>query len=192
MDKITKILKNSGELNVLDHRIDETVKRRDKSLEERELWKSACKEFHQSFDELFFPGGHNNLLKVRKGDLSAIESAIDFLIADPRHHRSGYVKEELWYRARKWSLPPTEKTRLEKAALAYLEKQIRRDFWYMCRTMARIATPQFWQQVTQKLCSENPLIAKRASYLFAYSLGIEAGEKVRTQVYYEILRKRYG
>lgn len=179
-------------LNALDSRIEETFKLRDRSAEGREQWAAACKIFHESFDGLFFPEGRANLLKVRVGDPAAIEAAIDFLLADPRHFRSGYVKEELWRRAPKWLLPAEAVDRVEKAALAYLGKQIRRDFWYMCRAMARIGRASFWQQVTQCLGSSDALVVKRASYLFAYSLGVAPGERVRKQVYYEVLRRKYG
>jgi len=192
MDRVAQILKDSAALNALDSRIEETLKRRDKSVEGREQWAAACKDFHEAFDRLFFPGGSANLSKVRDGDPLAIESAIDFLLADPRHFRSGYVKEELWRRAPKWSLSTEALDTIDKAALDYLRKQMRRDFWYMCRAMARIGRASFWQQVTLHLGSADALVVKRASYLFAYSLGVAAGERVHKQVYYDVLRSKYG
>jgi len=192
MDRIAQIIKNSASLNALNRQINEILKLRDRSPEGKELWSTACKRFREAFDDLFFPGGVAILLKVGAFDSSAIQAAIDFLVADPVHFRSGYIKEDLWRKVPKWTLSDNDRDRIEKAALSYLDKQIRRDFWYMCRAMARIGTPSFWQQVEQRLCSENALIVKRASYLFAYSQGLNPGEQLRRQVHYEVLRKKYG
>jgi hypothetical protein len=139
MDRTAQILKDSAALNALNRQIDESFKLRDKSPEGRELWSAACKRFHVAFDNLFFPGGSATLLKVKAFDSSAIQVAIDFLVADPVHFRSGYIKEQLWRKVPKWTLSNNDRDRIEKAALSYLNKRIRRDFWYMCRAI-RIGT----------------------------------------------------
>ena len=130
-------------------------------------------------------------MKVQENDTNAIERAIDFLVADPVHFRSGYLKEVLWQQLPRWSILDIDKKRIENAALGYLNKTMRRDFWYMCRAMSRTATPWFWQQVEQKKDDTNALVAKRASYLFAYKTGIDAGERLRKQVNVEVLRQKY-
>jgi hypothetical protein len=60
----------------------------------------ACREFHARFPSLFYPGGDDALSSLRTGDRAAIQSAVDFIVADPQHFRSGYTKEYVWVRLR--------------------------------------------------------------------------------------------
>jgi hypothetical protein len=192
MDRRAQILKDSETLNELRANIWRKVAHRDKSEEARAAWSAACGEFHEKFGSLFYPGGSEGLRQLRAKDPTAIDAAIDFLAADPVHFRSGYVKDRLWRRAPGWSLSESQVQRIEAAALAYLEKRIRRDFWYMCRAMARMARPSFWQSVTAALGSSDALISKRASFLFVYSLGIEQGETLRRNIRSEVIRRKFG
>lgn len=192
MEKINLILEKSAELNRLQNDIKETFKERDKSPQKRALWSTACENFHNAFDELFFPGGYATFLKLRQKDAKAIELAIDFLIADPVHFRSGYLKEEIWRRLPSCSVSDSDKARVEIAALNYLNKIIRREFWYMCRAMSRIGSTHFWQDVAQHMHHINPKIAKRASYLFAYKGNVNDGERLRQKIKNEFLLKKYS
>jgi hypothetical protein len=176
----------------LNHQIDETFRRRDRGPKERAKWEAACAKFHKSFNDLFYPGGGELLDKLRTGNPEAVESAIRYLIADPRHFRSGYVKEYLWRMAPRMKLVAGDIERLENAAIAYLHRQISREFWYMCRAMARMGTSDLWRKVTQQLAAEDSLVAKRASYLLAFSVDVNAGVKVQKQVYRDVLHEKYG
>ena len=192
MLSIAQIQENSKQLRELNDRIGETFRERDRGPEQRARWEAACAEFHRRFDNLCFPGGVAVFDKVKTGDAEAIESAIRFLLADPRHFRSGYLKEYLWRMVPRHPLSAPDVERLEGAALAYLKRQISREFWYMCRAMARIGTGRFWRDVLQVAEADDALVAKRALYVLAFSHGIQAGAKVQRQVYRDVLRERYG
>ncbi len=192
MDSAEQILKNSALLNSLDEKIDETFKIRDQSQERKEKWEAACTNFHESFEKLFFPGGEENLKQALAGESRAVEAAIEFLVADPIHFRSGYVKEELWHKVPNWDLSKNQIEKIENAALAYILRKIRRDFWYMCKAMARVATPIFWDKVYLLISNEDNLVSKRASYLLSFRNGIEAGQRMRKKVSREILLSKYG
>lgn len=191
-DRIFQILDNSTLLNHYHTQVNRKVMLRDSSPEYRQEWSDACDQFHNSFDALFFPGGSETLLKLRQHDLAAIDAAIDFLMADPVHIRSGYIKEELWRKAPQWSLLPVDQARIEQAALAYLYKQLRRDFWYMCRAMARMGSASFWQTVSNHLDHQHKVIAKRASYLWSYRAGTEVGERTRKAVHDRALYSKWS
>lgn len=192
MEKIDNILASSAMLNELQNHIRATFKDKNKSAEKRALWLTACQNFHEAFDDLFFPGGYATFLKMRKNDPHAIEVAINFLVADPVHFRSGYLKEELWRRLPRWSTSDMARIAIEAAALSYLDKTIRRDFWYMCRAMSRVGSPSFWQHVAQRTDHTDSSVAKRASYLYAYKAGIDCGERLRKQIYYQIHYQKYS
>jgi hypothetical protein len=53
----------------------------------------------------------------------------------------------------------------------------------MCRAMARVARPYFWEQVARRVNEfEGTPEGKRASYLAAYANGKAAGERMRWHV----------
>ncbi len=191
MNDPRQILKNSTELNALNERILETFANRGPGPEARALWEAACRSFRAAFDRLSYPGGYAALLEAKAGTHGGIEAAVAFLRADPVHFRSGYIKEQLWRFAPRWRLTPALQAAVEEAALAYLTKQMRRDFWYMCRAMARMGSQDFWTQVAANLGTADRLVAKRASCLLADRLGINAGEQLRRQAREEILANKY-
>lgn len=192
MYSIAQIREDSKQLGELSERIGETFRTRDRGPEQRARWEAACSDFHNRFDKLYYPGGDVELAKVRAGDVGGIESAILFLTADPWHFRSGYIKEYLWRVVTRCPLSTADKERLQSAALSYLDRQIGREFWYMCRAMTRIGSGKFWAKVAQTAETATPFVAKRASYLLAFSHGIHEGAKVQKQVYRDVLREKYG
>jgi len=189
---VDQIQRNSQKLRELNQQIDETFRLRDRGPKESARWQEACALFHRSFDELFFPGGTALFDRVKLGDPEAIEAAVRFLEADPRHFRSGYHKEYLWRVISRQQISLEQRARLEDAALQYLQRQIGREFWYMCGAMTRIATPGFWQRVTGYLGVADRLVMKRASFLLSFSVDIHTGAKVQKQVYWAVLEEKFG
>lgn len=193
MNRKEVIAANAEKLRVIQKAIHETFRKRDRSREEYDEWSAACDVFHEQYDDLFYPGGGEQLGALRRCDPAAIEIALDFLEVDPWYFRSGYHKEYIWTYLPQCSLSSDQFTRLEAVAHVYLRRRISREFWYMCRVMSRFASTTFWEQIR--------IIAKekedqpegiRASYLVSYSGGIAAGEKVRRDVYAEVLHQKYG
>lgn len=188
----SQILKNSAELRRLSDQIHTTVRTRSNSQEDRAQWKHACAEFHQQFDSLFFPGGAEMFSRVRKNDPDALEAAIRFLVADPYHFRSGYLKEYLWRWLRHCQLSTSARNRLEKAALLYLDRRISREFWIMCKTMAQIGDSEFWAKVSVRAQAQGTPQALRALYLLTFGADIHAGGKLRRSIYSAWLTHKYG
>jgi hypothetical protein len=191
-ERVQKIREASAKLDSLHKRINETVRKRDRGAEEREEWSRACAEFHTRYSELFYPGGDASLDALKRHEPAAIELAIDFLAADPRHFRSGYTKEEVWRRMRHAPLSKKDKVRLEDAALLYLDRQISREFWSMARIMASVASREFWNRVREIAASEVEPKKTRAEYLAAFEKGAEAGGRNRQKVYRDYLMRRYS
>lgn len=190
-NRVQEIREASTKLDSLNKRIKETFRTRDRGVEERERWSRACAEFHSRYQELFYPGGDASLDALKFHEPAAIQLAIDFLDADPRHFRSGYIKEEVWRRIRNAPLIQEDKTRLENIAIKYLDRRISRDFWAMARVMAVIAPKKFWDQVRTVAESEEPPKKSRAQYLLAYEQGAAVGGRNRVKVYREWLAQKY-
>lgn len=190
-DRVQKIRDASARLDSLNKRINETVRARDRGVEEREQWSHACAEFHAKYAELFYPGGDASLDALKRHEPAAIELGIDFLEADPQHFRSGYTKEEVWRRLRRAPLSKRERARLEKVAMGYLTRQIGREFWVMARVMSTLGSEEFWQAVDEMESTAEEPKKTRASYLLQYRNGPSAGEEFRKKLRMDRLMKKY-
>jgi hypothetical protein len=140
---------------------------------------------------LFYPGGDEALNSLKDYEARAIQTAIDFLEADPLHHRSGYTKEEVWKRLRNASLHANDKARLEAISLRYLERKIGRDFWSMARVMSYLATEAFWKRLHSELETAEEPKKTRVLYLLAYEQGAAAGGEIRRTLARERMMARY-
>jgi len=180
MKNLARIQQNSREINRMLAQINALVELRDTSPTLRAQWQAACQEFHSLYENLSFPGGGSTLARVRCGDLDAVDAAVQFLLADPYHFRSGYLKERLWRWLARLPLSTGALNRLERAALSYLDRRICREFRAMCKAMARIGRAQFWSQVAERALpankdsGANPAV-KRAMLLLAYGSSVHAG-----------------
>lgn len=187
-----QILENSAELRRLNERINSTAQSRSNSTEEKAQWEQACAEFHSRFDRLAFPGGSEIFNRVRQNDPAALEAAVRFLVADPYHFRSGYLKEYLWRWLPRCILSVSAKNRLEKAALLYLDRRISREFWSMCKSMARLGSSDFWSKVSVRSQAQGTPEGYRALCLLTFGANIHAGAMLRRSIYRAWLAHKYG
>jgi hypothetical protein len=108
------ILQNAEEINRLHSRVHETFKSRDKNEHTRREWQNACKEFHDNYDRLAFPGGLKGAFeRIMAGDPEAMEAAICFLETRPYFFRSGYMFKTILRKAKKAPLNQDQQARLE-------------------------------------------------------------------------------
>lgn len=180
MKSLERIKQDSHEINRMLAQINALVQVRDTSPAQRTQWQTACEEFHSRYEYLCFPGGGAMLARVRAGDTDAIEAAVQFLLADPYHFRSGYLKERLWRWLASQPLSASAHNRLERAALSYLERRVCREFRAMCKAMARIGRAQFWSRVAERAlplsaARDIDAAARRATLLLAYGSSVHAG-----------------
>lgn len=169
---IDQIRRDSDELRRLNARIHETSRNR---YMDPEAWQAAIDAFGQAFGSRAFPGGYERYERFLQGDDSELEAVLRFIEADPRHFRSGYMKEALWRRLARIDLDDEARARLEKASLRRLGQPFSRDYWYLCRAMVRIGRESFREEVLraseQEADKQGP-----AHCLFAYLTSFKAGE----------------
>ncbi len=104
------------------------------SVKRDDAWADACKEFHQSYDALAFPGGLDNEISgLKSGDASSIEMAVTFLEVDAMFFRSGYIKEELLTRLKNADLTSSQVQRLSAAILNVVDDRDCREFRRYCQ-----------------------------------------------------------
>ncbi|MYN01458.1 hypothetical protein GTP41_05030 [Pseudoduganella sp. DS3] len=187
MQSLECIQQNSLAINHLLARINALASERHASPGQRAAWQAACEDFYTRYDRLCFPGGAAMLERVRGGDPAAIDAAVQFLLADPYHFRSGYLKERLWRWLARLPLAAGARARLERAALAYLDRRICREFWAMCKAMPRIAGAGFWRaaaaQALPAAADARDPVARRATLLLAHGASVHAGALARQRFY---------
>lgn len=100
------ITTNAARLRQLHEAIHETFQRRAEGPEATAAWKQAAEEFHRRYDELAFPGGlEAGLLRIKAGDLQAIETAILYLELRPFYFRAQYNRNKFTRLLKRQNLP---------------------------------------------------------------------------------------
>jgi len=108
------MLRNAEEVNRLNALIHETVRHRDKGPKQRAEWERACREFHERYDELAFPGTYSAALeKLAAGNPEIHEPVLCFLECRPYFFRSGYMFNRLLRKMKRAPLSVDQKTRLD-------------------------------------------------------------------------------
>lgn len=178
---------NLAEIDRLQRRVDETATLRDRSDADRQAWSDACRQFHRRFDQLAFPGGADQWSAFMAGKSRGIDAAIAFLDVDPWFLRSGYTKEIIWHRLKRFSVDAPRAALLESIALAWLRRRVRREFWAMARYLRPRASAAFWDAVAALATPEHGNTGLRAHWLQL----MRTGAPVRHGINAELLRRRY-
>lgn len=180
--------RNAEELRRLYARIGETLPHRSSSGAGRATWEAACREFHERFDDLFFPGGESAWTGFVRGESAFVENALAFLEADPWSFRSGYCKQVVWRRLKRLPLNTEDHLRLEQVALSYLPKRVRWEFWHMAKYMRIRGSTDFWGTVERHATSSarTPSAIKAGWLLLA-----RVNAPVRRCIWRELLRAKY-
>lgn len=84
---------NAALLRKLHETMHETFRHCSEGPEALEAWQRACREFHDRWDELAFPGGlQSGLRRIKAGDKESIEAAIRYLELRPFYFRAQYTR----------------------------------------------------------------------------------------------------
>ena len=157
---------NASKLRELNDAIQATIKDRNKSPAHKEKWSEACREFHSSYDQQAFPGGlGESMQKLAKGDAATIESAVQFIEADPMFFRSGYIKEEILKHLSRNPLNDDQKQRLREIILERVrDTRTRREFRRYCRLAPIVNNSEFEAEIT-KLAGSSGTKPKHAQWV---------------------------
>lgn len=110
------------EVNRLRQRIHEAYVVRDVNEHKYKAWQAACRDFHEMYNELAFPGGLQGAYeRVVNGELQAIEAALSFIEVRPYFFRSGYIYKDLLRKLNRAPLQGSQLTRYQIVKAAYLK-----------------------------------------------------------------------
>jgi hypothetical protein len=144
--------------------LGETVRLRWRSEEAWELWSQAAQRFHQAIDTAYPPGFWDDFERLSKGDVTALESAVAFLEADPWFFRSGYIKGYLIRYINRIELPPGYADRLRRMVLSATEGRQWREFRAYCRLARKLDSPELRAELTRLLDHPDPAVRRRARW----------------------------
>jgi hypothetical protein len=114
----TQIKENTKEIVRLHKRIHENFRVKNKEDE----WKSACKEYHERFNELcYWNGIYDYRAEIRAGNLDATEHAICFIEIRPYFPNSGYIFKDLMRVLKSIELNTDQQARFERVNTRYLD-----------------------------------------------------------------------
>lgn len=121
--------------------------------------------WHYALDRAYPVGLWNGLGDLLAGKSENLEPYIAFLEADLYFFRSGYMKEEVIKGLKRTPLTESQRSRLQAAVLAVIEKGFRREFRDYCQLARRIQTAKWLQEIEARLSSKDTGIALRAKWV---------------------------
>lgn len=159
---ISAIEKNALRIRELYADIDSTFHKQPHGPEHH----AACARFHAEYDALAFPGGLNQGMKrLKAGDGEAIETALQFLEADARFFRSGYIKEEILRRLKHCDLSSIQKHRLARLILRSIDHGGLREFRGYSRLSPIVFSAQLLDAIQARLPSDHETARRAADVL---------------------------
>ncbi len=98
-------------------------------------------------------------------NISGIESAITFLESDPWFFGSGYFKADLLKILTQVELKPSQITRLQKIALAVVDKRDCREFRWYCRLACKVQSTKLKNDLQQRMNVVDSDVKRRANWM---------------------------
>ena len=141
-DYAAMIRRTEAQIKNLHAAIHVTVKHRDASPSQHELWLRACDKFHAYRPPI---AGLLEACEMQGiadfADLRAF--AFAYVAVDPYYYRSGYTMERLLRQIKRLDVSEPEKASLRSTILTRIDRGARREFRHLCRTIPQIKTASF-------------------------------------------------
>lgn len=141
--------------------------RLDRSERSKQTWLASVERFHAAVEAAYPANFWTDLEKLRAGDASVLETAIEFLEADPMFFRSGYVKSELLVVLKRLALNSRQIERLRAVVIHVVLDRDRREFRRYCRFAHYIDGPDFRNQLEAIVFPVDPDAERRARWVLA-------------------------
>jgi hypothetical protein len=161
---IARILQDAQTITKLTNDIKQTCKDRAENVL---AWQDACRIFHDTYNDLAFPGGLDEGIALLKNqDPNIITTAIAYLKADPRCFRSGYVKEKIGHLLKAAPLTNTQIAQLHDILIAAIHNNGRREYREYCKLARTIADDTFRARIHNIIKrSENTHVIRQAQWM---------------------------
>jgi hypothetical protein len=128
-------------------------------------WLTAIARFREAVEAAYPPGFWDDVARLEKGDVEALETAIQFLEADPYFDRSGYVKADLLRLIKRLPLTSEQAERLRAVVIDAVERRGGREFRAYCRLARRLDGPELREALSRQATSGDSDIRRRAGWM---------------------------
>ncbi len=132
-----------------------------------EAFSSAVEDLRRALEAAYPPGFWqvHEALKKGRAKRRSIETAIEFLEADPWFNGSGYVKEDLIRFVKRLPLDPEQSARLRQVVLNVVDGRDRREFRHYCRLALWVFDSDLLQELETRSASPDEGIRRRATWM---------------------------
>ena len=143
----------------------------------------ACTEAHRlwyaAIERAYLPGFGEDVARLQAGSAAGMEGAVSFLEADPIFYRTGYIKEKLIRYIKRSMLTPGHSARLQAVVLSVVDRRDGREFRAYCRLACKVDSPEFREQLNQRLTRAWPSARSLTEDLPALMLAAQKDRAVR-------------
>ncbi len=137
-----------------------------RDLRTTETYRNLLQASDSALEAAYPPNFWADFERLRSGDdLTALETAIEFLEADPYFFRSGYVKEKLLRYVRSYVLAPEHAYRLQRVILNVVDSHFCRELREYCKLARKLNTEELRLQLESRLQSTDMAVQKRARWV---------------------------
>ena len=121
--------------------------------------------YHTALGQAYPPRFWEDYERLRTGDPTGLESAVQFLEADPIFYRSGYVKQKLIRAIKTPMLTPEYVERLQQVILAVVDQRCDRDMGSYRNLAWKVYSPYLRAQLAQRVSSGTLDVRCRAKWM---------------------------
>lgn len=160
---------SAAKLAKLYEKVHELSRRRADSPAAMAAWREAAQTFHASYNGLAFPGGLAEEFELlRRGDIQAIELAVQYLEANLWYFRSGYHKVDMLKILSKHKLTDDQCARLRKVILDRVLGRPVREMRAYCRIAPQVSNREFEAELIAIMENSNRNAARHATWVLEY------------------------
>ena len=129
-------------------------------------WLAAVARANSAWQSVFPAHFWEEYEKLKRGDASGAETAIEFLEADPWFPQSGYVKANLANFLKRVHLDPSQISRLQSVVLNIVDKRASQEFRRYCQLARRIDGLVLREGLTSRCANADDGVRRRARWMF--------------------------
>jgi hypothetical protein len=135
-----------------------------RDLVAQEIHNSAVVVFRSAIGRVYPPAFREAYDHLLEGNPAGLETAVNFLDADPWFQRSGYIKAELIRHISRIEIPQAITERLRAVVLAIVDRRDRREFRQYCRLARKVDSPELREELSLRLQDDDPAVRRRARW----------------------------
>ena len=165
LDQATRIRRAVKLVEEKQSRLNGAVEKRHQDRDAWARWEDAARESREAMALLYPKEFWGDIERLRTGDPTAIEPAIQFLEVDPWCFRSGYAKETILRYLKRAELDDEQGGRLRLVIRNAVDVGDRREFRGYCKLARHVVDDSLRVALLERLRSSNPGRARRALWV---------------------------